>query len=92
MTEANLHDRPSDDQHDPFAAGDVERVVPTTEPQREVWLADQLGSEASLAYNESASLWFDGPLDLKALEAALGLLVERHDALRATVGPDGTEL
>ena len=92
MTEANLHNLPSDAQHDPFAAGDVERVVPTTEPQREVWLADQLGSEASLAYNESASLWFDGPLDMKALEAALALLVERHDALRSTVGPDGTEL
>ena len=92
MTEANLHPVPSDAQHDPFGAGEIERVVPTTEPQREVWLADQLGSEASLAYNESASLWFDGPLDLKALEAALALLVERHDALRSTVGPDGTEL
>ncbi len=92
MTEANLHNIESGAPHDPFAAGDVERVVPTTEPQREVWLADQLGSEASLAYNESASLWFDGPLDIKALEAALALLVERHDALRSTVGPDGTEL
>ena len=79
-------------EHDPFGAGQVERVVPTTEAQREIWLADQLGAEASLAYNESASLWFDGVLDAAALDAALALLGERHEALRSTVGPDGTEL
>ena len=27
--------------YDPFAEGPVARVVPTTEPQREIWLADQ---------------------------------------------------
>ncbi len=79
-------------EHDPFGAGQVERVVPTTEAQREIWLADQLGAEASLAYNESASLWFEGPLDAAALDSALALLGERHEALHATVGPDGTEL
>ena len=42
--------------YDPFAGGALARVVPTTEPQREVWLADRLGREASLAYNESISL------------------------------------
>ena len=31
---------------------------PTTEPQREVWLADKLGRDASLAFNESISLQF----------------------------------
>ncbi|TXH57413.1 MAG: amino acid adenylation domain-containing protein [Burkholderiaceae bacterium] len=77
---------------DPFAGGDIERVVPTTEAQREVWLADQLGTEASLAYNESASLRFTGRLDAAALQAALQGLVQRHDALRATIGPDGSEL
>ena len=39
------------------------RVVPSTEPQREVWLADSLGREASLAYNESVSLHLRGELD-----------------------------
>jgi amino acid adenylation domain-containing protein len=72
--------------------GEVLRVVPTTEAQREIWLADRLGDEASLAYNESASLHFEGTLDAAALAAALSALGERHEALRSTVGADGTEL
>jgi amino acid adenylation domain-containing protein len=92
MSEANLQDGGVTVDHDPFGAGQVERVVPTTEAQREIWLADQLGAEASLAYTESASLWFEGALDTAALDAALALLGERHEALHATVGPDGTEL
>lgn len=80
------------DDFDPFAGGEVERVVPTTEAQREVWLADQLGTEASLAYNESASLHLRGAVDSAALQAALLALAARHEALRATLGPDGKEL
>ncbi|MEP6501826.1 MAG: amino acid adenylation domain-containing protein [Betaproteobacteria bacterium] len=92
MSEVNLNDAGVTLGHDPFGAGQVERVVPTTEAQREVWLADLLGAEASLAYNESASLWFEGALDAKALDAALSLIIERHEALRCTIGSDGTEL
>lgn len=78
--------------YDPFADGELLRVVPTTEPQREVWLADRLGSDASLAFNESVSLRLRGPLDTGALQAALQTSVERHDALRANFGPDGETL
>jgi amino acid adenylation domain-containing protein len=92
MNQANPDFSGSIVDHDPFGAGEVQRVVPTTEAQREVWLADQLGTEASLAYNESASLWFEGPLDVAALDAALSLLGERHEALRSTLGTEGTEL
>ena len=42
--------------YDPFAGGVLSRVVPSTEAQREVWLASQLGEDASLAFNESVSL------------------------------------
>ena len=42
--------------YDPFAGGELEIVVPTTEAQREIWLADQLGPEASLSFNLSVSL------------------------------------
>ncbi|MEQ1515576.1 MAG: condensation domain-containing protein, partial [Usitatibacteraceae bacterium] len=69
-------------EYDPFAGGGVSRVVPTTEAQREIWLADRLGREASLAFNESISLRFSGPLDEVALAQALTGLVERHEALR----------
>jgi len=75
--------------YDPFADGALERVVPTSEAQREVWLAAQLATEASLAYNESVSLRLRGDLDAQALGAALRQLIARHEALRATFGPDG---
>lgn len=79
-------------EYDPFAGGELSRVVPTTEPQREVWLADRLGEDASLAYNESVSLRLHGPLDAAALAAALQALAERRDAFRANFGPDGETL
>ncbi len=75
--------------YDPFAGGVLARVVPTTESQREVWLADKLGRDASLAFNESVSLRLRGQLDPQALHDALRTLLERHDALRASFGPDG---
>ena len=78
--------------YDPFADAALSRVVPTTEPQREVWLADRLGREASLAYNESISLRFSGALNTDALREALQDLVQRHEALRATISADGEEL
>ncbi len=78
--------------YDPFAGGALSRVVPTTEPQREMWLADQLGQDASLAYNESVSLQLKGPLEQAALRHALQTLLDRHDALRANLGPDGETL
>ncbi|GAB3734336.1 hypothetical protein GCM10028862_17450 [Luteimonas pelagia] len=75
--------------YDPFQGGPLAVVVPTTDPQREIWLADQLGTEASLAFNLSVSLHLRGPLDVPALHAALQDLVDRNDSLRASVGPDG---
>jgi amino acid adenylation domain-containing protein len=79
-------------EFDPFAGDAVERVIPTSEAQREVWLADKLSPHASLAFNESVRLHLVGHLDVSALQGALNALVTRHDALRSTVGPDGTEL
>ncbi|MFC7302485.1 non-ribosomal peptide synthetase [Cognatiluteimonas weifangensis] len=78
--------------YDPFAGGALALVVPTTEPQREIWLADRLGTEASLAFNLSVSLRLRGALDVAALRGALQDLVARHDALRASIGPDGRSL
>ena len=75
--------------YDPFASPALARVVPSTEAQREIWLAARLGEEASLAYNEAVALHLAGPLHRAALERALQALVDRHDALRATFGPDG---
>lgn len=79
--------------YDPFADGEtLARVVPATEAQREIWLACQLGGDATLAYNESISLRLRGALDPSRLQAAVQGLVDRHDALRATLGADGQDL
>ena len=75
-----------------LSAEDGVRTVPTTEAQREVWLADRLGTEASLAYNESVSLHLRGALDVETLRAAVRALPQRHDALRATFSEDGLTL
>lgn len=91
-----LHNAVMDDMadvnYDPFAGGSLARVVPTTEAQCEIWLAAQMSREASLAYNESASLRIRGPLDLDLLQRALQLLPVRHEMLRATLSRDGTQL
>ncbi|HEY4555747.1 MAG TPA: amino acid adenylation domain-containing protein, partial [Lysobacter sp.] len=78
--------------YDPFAQTALSRVVPVTEPQREVWLADKLGTEGSLAFNESVSIRLRGALDVPALEAAVRGLAARHESLRATLSPTGDEL
>jgi len=78
--------------YDPFAGSTLERVLPATAPQREVWLAATLEPAASLAYNESASLRLQGELNVAALQEALQQLANRHEALRATFSHDGEEL
>ena len=79
--------------YDPFAdAAPVARVAPTTEAQREIWLACQLGGDATLAYNESITLHLHGTVDLQHLSAAVRNLTDRHDALRATLSADGQQL
>jgi amino acid adenylation domain-containing protein len=60
------------------------REAPLTESQLEIWLSAQLGDEASCSYNESFTLRLRGDLDCDAMRKAVGQLVERHDALRAT--------
>jgi amino acid adenylation domain-containing protein len=73
---------------DPFAplAADV---LPLTEPQKEMWLAAQMGDEASCAFNQCFCLSLRGPLSVESMERALRRVADRHDALRATIDPDG---
>ena len=92
---------PRPDAHQPVQAGVPSTIsasvvaahqAPLTESQREVWLSDQLSKEASCAYNESFTLRMQGSLDEPALRASLQELLDRHDALRATVAADGASL
>jgi non-ribosomal peptide synthetase component F/acyl carrier protein len=75
----------------PTASGGLlDCIIPTTEAQREIWLGATLSAEASMAYNESVVLRLRGALDGKAMARATVRLLERHQALRATISPDGT--
>jgi amino acid adenylation domain-containing protein len=78
--------------YDPFAESTLDRIVPTTEPQREVWLAARLNRGATLAYNESVTMGLRGSAQIDALRGATEDLVRRHDALRSTFSPDGLTL
>ena len=64
------------------------RFAPT-EAQREIYLAAQFGGAASCAFNESVSVAIDGDIDVVAIGAALGDIVERHESLRGHFGATG---
>lgn len=64
-------------------------TAPTTEAQREIFHAVQMGDEANCAFNESNIIHFHGPLDVATLKAALHDIVVRHPALRSTFSEDG---
>jgi amino acid adenylation domain-containing protein len=79
-------------EFDPFADGELLVTAPATEAQKEIWASVRLGKEANCAYNESQTLRLQGCLNLEALQGALQSLVNRHEALRTTMSPDGNTL
>jgi len=76
-------------EFDPFAEPLAPSVLPLTEPQQEMWLAVQMGDEASCAYNQCFCLTFRGPLSVESMENALRRVVDRHEALRTRIDADG---
>lgn len=77
----------------PFSGGEIERIIPISESQLEIWLACAFGGDdGNCAYNESISLHFEGYLDREALTAAIQAMVTRHEALRCTFSNDGEQI
>ncbi|MBK0379127.1 non-ribosomal peptide synthetase [Mucilaginibacter segetis] len=75
---------------DPFAGPEILLIAPATEPQIEIWTSCLIGgSDASCAYNDSASLLLTGPFDDNAMRLALQALSDRHEALRTVFSGDG---
>lgn len=71
----------------------IEKIIPVNEPQKEIWLSCMIGgNDANCAYNESVSLDFSGEMNTAYFETALRKVIERHEALRATISPDGEVL
>lgn len=63
--------------------------APTTEAQREIFHAVQMGDAANCSFNESNIIHLTGPLDTPALRKALADVIARHPALRSTFSADG---
>ncbi|PHQ69076.1 MAG: hypothetical protein COB93_08990 [Sneathiella sp.] len=66
--------------------------IPTTESQKEIWMATLINPVSSTAFNESVSLKIKGPLDRLALMDATYKTFQRHDALRAHFTDDGANM
>src|SRR5690606_21739849 len=77
---------------DPFAGPEIESTVPSTEAQREVFVASEMGSSANSAYNESVTLVLEGKLDRAALMHAMRTLIARHESLRSVMSANGTHM
>ncbi|WP_410664996.1 amino acid adenylation domain-containing protein [Amycolatopsis sp. lyj-84] len=65
--------------------------LPLSAGQRRMWLLQALAGPASAAYNLPLSLRLRGPLDRRALVAALDDVIARHEPLRTVYHDDGTE-
>jgi len=80
-------------EFDPFSGPEIIRVMPSIEPQQEIWISCQFGGEdANRSYNESVSLRLTGPFDRPAMEHALADLIARHEALRSAFSADGHKI
>ncbi|HET7342934.1 MAG TPA: amino acid adenylation domain-containing protein [Methylomirabilota bacterium] len=63
-------------------------AAPLSFAQQQIWLHAQLAPEVPL-YNEPFTIRRTGPLDVRALEAALSEIVRRHEAWRTTFAVEG---
>lgn len=80
-------------EFDPFAGPEIQRAVPSIEPQAEIWAAYLIGGEdANRSYNESVSLELNGILDYSALIKSIRSVIQRHEALRSGFSADGQQM
>lgn len=77
----------------PFEGDPIQRVVPSTESQKEVFASCILGEkDANLAYNLSMSLHFEGAVQPEVLKECTTELISRHESLRASFSEDGEQM
>ena len=66
--------------------------APATEEQTELFVACQMGHDASCAFNLSYSMHFRGKFQVEAMRHAISEIVNRHDSLRMRMSVTGETL
>ncbi|MBZ4016086.1 non-ribosomal peptide synthetase [Streptomyces purpurogeneiscleroticus] len=72
-------------------SGEEYETLPASAQQRRVWFLDRLSPHSGGAYLMRGALRLRGTLDTAALQRSVGLLVERHEALRTSLRAEGGE-
>ncbi|MEM8772406.1 MAG: aminotransferase class III-fold pyridoxal phosphate-dependent enzyme [Pseudomonadota bacterium] len=67
----------------------LNKSMPLTAGQREIWIASQFSEQASCAFNESDAIVIDGRFDEKAFEAAFDAAVADTQAFHLRFNVDG---
>jgi len=76
--------------YNPFEGIEIAYTLPTTEPQKEIWLACLFGdTDANKAYNESINLTLSGSVNIENLTTACNTVMQRHDVLRSAFDATG---
>ena len=79
--------------YNPFTTNEIVKVVPSTEAQKEIYVAVQIGDfPASLAYNESVTLKFKQTNLFTEIKNAFKILIKRHEALRSVISKNGEQV
>ncbi|MBF0272352.1 MAG: amino acid adenylation domain-containing protein [Magnetococcales bacterium] len=73
--------------HTPTPPAPVERILPLSDAQTQLWMLDQMHPDSSLCNLSFTNLELHGPLDPEALHEAARRVIQRHDALRTTIAP-----
>ncbi len=71
------------------APAPAKQRIPLNEAQKQLWALAQIDKDGSLAYNTSSTIKLRGTLCLDSLRTAVQNVINRHEALRVTIDPDG---
>jgi amino acid adenylation domain-containing protein len=65
----------------------LQPVYPLSSSQKRIWVLSQF-DDANSAYNDPAFFWFEGDLNVDALEMSFRELIQRHEILRTVFKQD----
>lgn len=78
--------------YDPFLPSALEKVIPLTPEQLEIYVSSVQSDDASAAYNLAVSYRFNATPDWPKLEQCINILVANNEVLRGSLGTNDTVL